>query len=198
MPNIAVIYYSSTGNVHDLAQAVGEGAADRGAEVRVHRVAEQAPEEAIAANEEWKAHLEATKDVPEATLDDLEWSHGYLFGTPTRYGNVAGQLKDFIDQTAPLWQDGKLQDKPAAGFTSVTSPNGGQESTLLSLYQVFMHWGALVAAPGYTHEHQFVAGNPYGVSHWDQDGTKKPDEDTLKAARYLGGRVAGVAERIYG
>ena len=198
MANIAVIYYSSTGNLHELAKAVEEGAKEQGADTRLRKVAETAPAEAIASRDAWKAHLEATKDLPEAELDDLVWADGYLLGTPSRYGNPAAQLKSFIDSVSPAWQNGDLQDKVAAGFTSATTAHGGHESTLLALYTVFMHWGALIAPPGYTDPHQYVVGNPYGASHCDEQGSQLPDEDALKGARYLGGRVAELAQKLRG
>lgn len=115
MTNIAVIYYSSTGNVHALAEAVAEGATKAGAEVRLRRVAELAPAEAIDANDGWRAHADATAAVPVASLDDLRWADGFAFGSPTRYGNVSAQLKQFLDTTGPLWAAGELSDKVATG-----------------------------------------------------------------------------------
>src|SRR3954451_2614953 len=103
MANVAVIYYSSTGNVHALAEALAEGASQAGAEVRLRRVAELAPDTAIDSNPAWRAHLDATSNVPEASHDDLRWADAYAFGTPTRYGNVSAQLKQFLDTTAGLW-----------------------------------------------------------------------------------------------
>jgi NAD(P)H dehydrogenase (quinone) len=194
--NIAIIYYSATGNVYELAGAVEEGAREAGAETRLRKVPELAPEEAIRSREAWAQHRDATQHVPEATLDDLAWADGFAFGTPTRYGNPAAQLKQFIDATGPLWQEGKLGDKVVAGFTSTTTPHGGQESTLLALYNVFMHWGCVLVPPGYTHPNQFVVGNPYGVSHVDEQGQKRPSPETLTAARYLGERIATFAQRL--
>jgi NAD(P)H dehydrogenase (quinone) len=103
---IAVIYYSATGNVHGLAQAVGEGAEHAGAEVRLRHVEELASELLISHNQHWGRHRSRVADAPIATLDDLEWAHGIAFGTPTRFGNVAAQLKQFIDQAGRLWQEG--------------------------------------------------------------------------------------------
>lgn len=193
---MAVIYYSATGNVYELATAVEEGARGVGAETRLRKVRELAPEEAIASNAGWAQHAAETQDVEQATLDDLDWATGYAFGTPTRYGNVTAQLKQFIDQTGPLWAEGKLADKVAAGFTSTTTLHGGQESTLLSLYTVFMHWGAIIVPPGYTRPTQFVTGNPYGASHVDNQGQDRPSEETLQSARYLGERIATFADRL--
>jgi NAD(P)H dehydrogenase (quinone) len=113
MTNLAVIYYSSTGNVHALAEALAEGAVQAGAQVRLRRVAELAPAEAIDSNPAWRAHADATASIPVATHDDLRWADAYAFGTPTRYGNVSAQLKQFLDTTASLWAAGELADKPA-------------------------------------------------------------------------------------
>jgi NAD(P)H dehydrogenase (quinone) len=195
MTNIAVIYYSSTGNVHALAAALAEGASEAGADVRLRRVAELAPDQAIDSNPAWRAHLEATADVPEATHEDLRWADAYAFGTPTRYGNVCAQLKQFIDTTAALWAAGELSDKPVTGFTSAINRHGGNESTLLALYNTMHHWGAILVPPGYTHETFTAAGgNPYGVAH--ASGAGAPGEDTLTAARRQGERLARIASLL--
>jgi NAD(P)H dehydrogenase (quinone) len=192
MTNVAVIYYSATGNVHALALALAEGAEDAGAEVRVGRVAELASPEAIDTNPAWRAHADATAAIPEATHDDLRWADAYAFGTPTRYGNVSSQLKQFLDTTAGLWAAGELADKPVTAFTSAINLHGGNESTLLALYNTMHHWGAIVAAPGYT-DHRFSAagGNPYGTAHPSNEGP--PAEDVLTAARAQGERLARIA-----
>lgn len=194
---VAVVYYSATGNVHALAQAVADGAEGQGAEVRLRRVAELAPDTAIDANPAWRAHTDATRDeVPEATLADLEWATAYAFGTPTRFGNVAAQLKQFIDQTGGLWQAGAFHNKPVTSFTSALNRHGGQESTILSLNNVFYHWGSIIVPPGYTDPLLFPAGgNPYGTS-WPSGSGETPDEATLKAARYQGRRLVDVATRL--
>lgn len=187
---VAVIYYSSTGNVHALARAVEEGAKEAGAEVRLRKVRELAPEEAVKSNPAWHEHALKTRDVEEASLDDLEWADAYVFGTPTRYGNVSSQLKQFIDTTAGLWSEGKLADKVVSGFTSTHELHGGKESTLLSMYNVFYHWGAIVVPMGYTDDSVFAAGgNPYGVSSSDGEGNG-PSEEELAVARYQGRRMA--------
>lgn len=165
MAHIAVIYYSSTGYTHQIASAVAEGARSVGAEVRLRKVPELAAEETIAAKPAWKEHLEATRDVAEATLDDLDWADGFVFGTPTRFGLPSAQLKQFIDTAGPLWAQGKLQDKAVGAFTGAGNLHGGQESTLLALYNTIYHFGGLVVAPGYTDPLKFADGNPYGVSH---------------------------------
>jgi len=195
MANVAVIYYSSTGNIHALAEALAEGASDAGADVRLRRVAELAPDEAIDSNPAWRAHLDATAHIPLATHDDLRWADGYAFGTPTRYGNVSSQLKQFLDTTAGVWAAGELSDKPATAFTSAINRHGGNESTLLALYNTMHHWGAVVIAPGYTHEaFSRAGGNPYGTAHPSGAGT--PGEDVLTAARHQGARLARFAEAL--
>jgi len=191
---VAVIYYSATGNVYKMARAIEEGAKEAGAEVRFRKVHELAPEEAIKSNQGWSDHALMTEDVPEAELDDLEWADAYIFGTPTRFGNVSAQLKQFIDTAGGLWFQGKLADKAVSAFTSASTPHGGQESTIVSLYNVFMHWGSIIVAPGYTDpETAFVVGNPYGVS-----STNEPTEQDLAAARYQGRRVAEKAALLTG
>ncbi|WP_324715555.1 NAD(P)H:quinone oxidoreductase [Carboxydochorda subterranea] len=196
-PKIAVVYYSATGTVYRMARELEAGAREAGAEVRLRRVAELAPPEAIAQNPAWKAHVEATSGVTLASLDDLEWADAYLFGTPTRYGNVASQLKQFMDSTGPLWAQGKLANKVAAGFTSASNPHGGQESTLLALYNVLYHWGCIVVSPGYTDPRVFAAGgNPYGAS-WTANRGQPPLSDAARAAlRHLAERVTQVTRWV--
>jgi NAD(P)H dehydrogenase (quinone) len=195
MTRVAVIHYSATGNVHALAASVADGAAAAGAEVRLRRVAELAPEEAIDRNPAWRAHVEASAGMPVATLEDLSWADAYAFGTPTRYGNVSSQLKQFLDTTASLWAAGELADKPATAFTSAVNAHGGNESTLLALYNTMHHWGAIVVAPGYTHEAFSAAGgNPYGTSHSSGEGP--PTDRELEAAWRQGERLTQVAQRL--
>jgi len=194
--NAAVIYYSATGNVYALARAVVAGAEKAGAEVRLRKVRELAPDEAIASNEGWQAHALETKAVAEAELDDLEWADVVIFGTPTRYGNMAAQLKQFIDTSGPLWAAGKLADKVYSGFTSTGTAHGGQESTLLALYNTYYHWGGIIVPPGYLDPIQFVAGNPYGASHVSANGTNPPGETELAAAEFTGRRAVEVASLL--
>jgi NAD(P)H dehydrogenase (quinone) len=198
MARIAVIYYSATGNVHALAKAVAEGAESAGAEVRVRQVEEIASEMLISQNQYWGRHRAAVSDMPEATLEDLEWADGIAFGTPTRFGNVSAQLKQFMDQAGNLWQAGKLADKLATSFTSSQTEHGGQESTLLALNNTFYHWGMLVVPLGYTvHEVYASGGNPYGASY--TSGRNLPGalpDDVLTVARAQGARLARFAAVI--
>jgi NAD(P)H dehydrogenase (quinone) len=192
MTNVAVIYYSATGTVHALARAVAEGAEQAGSDVRLRRVAELAPAEVIDSMPAWRAHADATADLPIASLEDLRWADAFAFGSPTRFGNICSQLKQFFDTTSQLWVAGELSDKAATGFTSAINTHGGNESTLLALYNTMYHWGAIVVAPGYTDDAVAAAGgNPYGTAY--PSGGGAPTEQTLAAARYQGRRLASIA-----
>ena len=198
MTRIAVIYYSATGNVHALARAVAEGAADEGADVRLRQVAELPPEMQISFKQRWGRHRSDQEDQPNASLEDLEWADGIAFGTPTRFGNVAAQLKAFLDLAGELWERGALVDKVATSFTASQTEHGGQESTILALNNTLYHWGAIVLPLGYTvHEAFNGGGNPYGASYTsDHRVDGQPDEATLVVARGQGARLARVAAAI--
>ena len=193
MAKIAIIYYSATGNAYKVAKAIQEGAEATGAEVRVRKVRELAPPEAIASNKGWESHLVATQLVPEALLGDLEWADGFAFGTPTRFGALSAQLKQFLDTSGPLWMQGKLADKAATAFVGASYPHGGQETTLMTIYNMMYHWGAIIVPPSYTDASVGKAGgNPYGTSYTDPRGGELPEE-LLAAARYQGLRLARYA-----
>ncbi|MCF6464389.1 NAD(P)H:quinone oxidoreductase [Clostridium sp. Cult2] len=193
---LAVIYYSSTGTNYQLAKWAEEGAKETGAEVRVLKVEELAPQVAIDSNPAWKAHAEATKDVPVATNDDLEWADAYIFSTPTRYGNVASQMKQFIDTTGGIWAQGKLTNKVVSAMASAGNSHGGQEATIKNIYTTMMHWGTIIVPPGYTDDSVYKAGgNPYGTSVTvGQEG--KMVEDVEEAVKYQAKRTVMVAEWI--
>ncbi|MEV4575674.1 NAD(P)H:quinone oxidoreductase [Nonomuraea jabiensis] len=192
--NLAIIYYSATGTIHALARAAAEGAEKAGAHVRLRKVAETAPPEAISANPAWGQHIQNTADIVQAGLDDLDWADAVLFGTPTRFGNPASQLRAFIDTTGPLWFQGKLADKVYSAFTASNTAHGGQESTILALGNTFYHWGGIIVPPGYTDPIQFQSGNPYGTSHVTGDGA--PGDVPLDAARYQARRVVDTAASL--
>ncbi|WP_030543914.1 NAD(P)H:quinone oxidoreductase [Streptomyces albus] len=193
---LAVIYYSSTGTNTAVAKEMANAAANAGAEVRLLRVAELAPRAAVESNPAWAANADATADIPEAGPDDMLWADAVIFGSPTRYGNVSSQLKQFIDSLGGLWAEGKLADKVYSGFTSSATLHGGQESTLLALYNTIYHFGGVVVAPGYTDPSKFTDGNPYGTSHVDAQGQNPVDETTLRAARVQAERVVRFARAI--
>jgi NAD(P)H dehydrogenase (quinone) len=187
MAKIAIIYYSSTGHTYRMAESAAEGARAAGAEVRLRKVVELAPDAAIDSNPAWRAHVEATRDIPVATPDDLEWADGFLLGTPTRFGLPAAQLKQFIDQCGGKWFTGQLQNKAAGAFAGAGNQHGGQEATLLALQNIFYHWGSVIVPVGYTDPLLYAAGgNPYG--------NEPLPEAKLAAARYQGQRVARFAD----
>lgn len=193
---LAVIYYSSTGTNYQLAKWAEEAGKEAGAEVKLVKVPETAPKEAIAQNPAWEKHVNETSDVPEVTLDDLEWADSFIFSVPTRYGHVPGQVQQFLDTTGGLWFNGKLANKVVSAMSSAQNPHGGQEATILSLYTTMYHWGAIVAAPGYTDPVTFAAGgNPYGTSVTiDQDGNMK--EDVQGAVKHQAKRTIEVAGKL--
>ncbi|RZU76913.1 NAD(P)H dehydrogenase (quinone) [Micromonospora kangleipakensis] len=193
---VAVIYYSATGITYQMAQSAVEAAGDAGAEVRLRKVRELAPDEAIRSNSGWQAHHLETQDVMEAQLDDLSWADVVIFGSPTRYGMVAAQLKQFIDTTGPLWAQGALANKVYSGFCSTATSHGGQESTLLALFNVFYHWGGVVVTPGYTDPSQFVAGNPYGASHTSNNGETAPDDIARNATALTARRAVQISTAL--
>src|ERR1700712_1202788 len=193
---VAIIYYSATGGVYKLAQAVQEGAEKAGAEGRLRKVHELAPKEAIESNEGWAAHALETQDVAEASAEDILWADAVIFGTPTRYGNVTAQLKQFLDTLGPQWAQGQLANKVYSGFTSTGTAHGGQESTLLALYNTMYHFGGFIVPPGYTDPIKFQEGNPYGASHISANGANPPAELELSSASFSGKRVAEVAAQF--
>lgn len=193
---LAVIYYSMGGTNFQLAKWAEEGGQAAGAEVKVLKVPELAPQSVIDGNPVWKAHLEATKDVPEVKLEDLEWADAIIFSVPTRFGNMPAQMKQFLDTTGGLWAKGKLANKVVSAMTSAQNAHGGQEATILSLYTTMYHWGAIVASPGYTDPVTFESGgNPYGTSVTvGQDG--KMIEDVQAAVKHQAKRTVTVAEWV--
>ncbi|WNF00850.1 NAD(P)H:quinone oxidoreductase [Streptomyces luomodiensis] len=193
---VAVVYYSSTGTIAEVGKQIARYAEKAGAEVRLLKAAELAPQSAIDSNDAWAANAAATADIPVAAPDDVEWADAVIFGTPTRFGNVASQLKQFIDTLGGLWAQGKLADKVYSGFTSSATAHGGQESTLLALYNSFHHFGGLVVAPGYTDPAKFADGNPYGTSHVDAQGNNPVDQTTREAARVQAERIVRITTAL--
>ncbi|MET7861391.1 NAD(P)H:quinone oxidoreductase [Streptomyces sp. NPDC005318] len=190
---VSVIYYSSTGFSAEIAKEIAEAAEKAGAEVRLRKAAELAPEAAIASNEAWAAHAAAGAGIPVATPQDVEWADAVIFGTPTRFGNVSSQLKQFLDTLGGLWAQGRLADKVYSGFVTTATTHGGQESTLLALYNSIHHFGGLVVAPGYTDPVKYIDGNPYGTSHVDGQGNNPVGPQTRDAARHQAERVVRIA-----
>lgn len=193
---LAVIYYSSYGTNHQMASIAAEAAKAVGAEVRLLKAPETAPQSVVAGVDAWAAQAKKTADIPEATPGDMEWANAYLISCGTRFGVMASQMRAFIDTLGGVWGKGGLANKPISAMTSAQNPHGGQESTLLSLYTTAMHWGSIIVAPGYTDEVIFkTGGNPYGYSH-----TQGADfDDNAKAAiGHQTRRLVEVAQKLSG
>ncbi len=185
-PKIAVVFYSTYGTNHKVAQEAARAAEAAGAEVRLRRIAETAPQAVVDGQPAWKAQAEAMADIPVATPDDMDWADGYFFSGPTRFGVIASQVRAFIDTLGGVWFKGGLANKTFTATSSAQNAHGGQEATVLSLYTTVMHWGAIIVAPGYTDPVLYEAGgNPYGYS-----STNGAFGDTDKAA------VAHQAKRL--
>ncbi|MFD4323645.1 NAD(P)H:quinone oxidoreductase [Nocardioides sp. NPDC058538] len=194
---IAIVYYSATGTLHAMAERLASSARAAGAEVRLRQVAELAPKDAIATNQAWQDHVEASGHIEPASPDDVIWADGVLLGTPSRFGNVASQLKQFLDTLGPAWSNGELANKAYAGFTASQTAHGGQESTLLALYNSVYHFGGILVPPGYTDEVKFTDGNPYGVSHVTGGSNDVPlGTAEVAALSHLAERIVDVASRL--
>ena len=193
---LAVIYYSSTGINYKLAKMAEEGALEVGAEVKVLKVQELAPDAAIDSNPAWRANVEATKDIPIATSADLEWADAIIFSMPTRFGNLPSQMKQFLDMQGGIWAQGKLTNKVVSAMASAGNAHGGQEVTIKSLYTSMMHWGAIIVPPGFTDDSIYKAGgNPYGTSVTQgKDGNMV--EDVKDAVKHQAKRTVEVASWI--
>ncbi len=201
MTKLAIIYYSATGHGTSMAKRVAAAGESAGAEVRVRHVAETRDPESFAHNPAWTANYQATKDLPAASGDDIVWADAVIFGSPTRFGSVAAQLRNFLDSLGGLWADGKLANKVYAAFTSANTLHGGQESTLLTLYVTLMHFGGFIVAPGYTDPLKYIDGNPYGASlvatHDNiTEFDSEADQATANALDHLARRVVSTAARL--
>lgn len=192
---LAIIFYTTYGTNHQMAEVAAEAAKAGGADVRLRRVPETAPADVVNGQEAWKAQLEKMQDIPEVTHDDMKWADAYMFSAPTRYGVVASQLRAFIDTLGPLWLEGELADKAMSAMSSAQNAHGGQEATILSLYTTFMHWGAILVPPGYTDKAIYAAGgNPYGTT---VTATGDPITDESKRAiRHQTQRLVKIAAQL--
>ncbi len=201
---ILVVYYSSYGHLFKMAQAVEAGAkgvADT--DVRLRRVAElESAGKHMSAQPAYVAAQEAQQHVPVATNDDLRWADGICFGTPTRYGNMAAQMKQYIDGTGGLWLKGELEDKAAGVFVGTSTIHGGQETTIITSMIPLLHLGMVLVGTPYGQNPQILTvegmgGSPYGPGTLaGNDGSRQPHEDELTTARNLGSRVARVAAQL--
>jgi NAD(P)H dehydrogenase (quinone) len=200
---ILIVYYSMYGHVYRLAEAVAEGAKEiEGAEVEMRRVPETLSTEILAK----MGALEAQKSfahVPICTVDELASADAIIFGTPTRFGNMCGQMRQFLDATGQLWAKGKLVGKVGSVFTSSATQHGGQESTILSFHITLLHHGMIVVGLPYTFQGQMrideiTGGSPYGVSTIaGGQGERMPSENELAGARFQGKHVAMIASKVW-
>jgi NAD(P)H dehydrogenase (quinone) len=199
MAKVLVLYYSSYGHIETMAQAVAEGARSAGAEVVIKRVPELVPEAVAKAS-----HFKIDQAAPIATVDELPDYDAIIFGVPTRFGNMAAQMKNFLDQTGALWFAGKLVGKVGSVFSSTATQHGGQESTILSTHTVLLHQGMVIVGLPYTWAGQMkldeiTGGSPYGATTIaGGDGSRQPSENELAAARFQGKHVATIAAKLAG
>lgn len=197
MTNILVLYYSSYGHIETMANAVAEGVKEAGCEVAVKRVPELVPAEVAK-----KSGFKLDQPAPIATIDELVDYDAIIFGTPTRYGNMTAQMKNFIDQTGALWFAGKFIGKVGSVFTSTGSQHGGQESTILSFQTVLYHLGMVVVGLPYSFEGQMslneiLGASPYGAATIaGSDNSRLPSDLELEGARFQGKHVAGIAAKL--
>jgi NAD(P)H dehydrogenase (quinone) len=198
MAKVLVLYYSMYGHIETMAKAVAEGARSvAGTEVTIKRVPELMPEEAAR-----KAGVKLNQEAPVATVDELANYDAIIFGTPTRFGNMAAQMRNFLDQTGRLWMAGSLIGKVGSVFTSSATQHGGQETTIISFHTTLLHHGMIIVGVPYSCQEQMTmseitGGSPYGASTLaGGDGKRQPSENELKIARFQGSHVAGVAKKL--
>ena len=201
---ISVVFYSMYGHIYRMAEAVAEGARSvKGAEVKLVQVPETLPAEVI----EKMGAVEAKKafaKVPIATLDDLSGADAVIFGTPTRFGNMCGQMRAFLDSTGGLWVQGSLIGKAGSVFTSSNTQHGGQESSILSFHITLLHQGMVIVGMPYSEKRQMTmdeitGGSPYGASTIaGADGSRMPSGNELAMARFQGAHVAAIAAKLSG
>jgi NAD(P)H dehydrogenase (quinone) len=201
MTRVKIVFYSMYGHIYRMAEAVAEGVREvPGAEAVLLQVPELVSAEALAKSGADKAR-EAFAHVPVATPDDLVDADAVIFGTPTRFGNMCAQMRNFLDQTGAVWVQGKLIGKVGSVFASSATQHGGQESTLLSTHITLLHHGMVVAgipfsAPDLKGVDEVSGGSPYGATTIVGDGKRQPSERELRLARFQGAHVARLAARL--
>jgi NAD(P)H dehydrogenase (quinone) len=199
MAKVLVLYYSSYGHIETMAGAVAEGARSAGAQVDIKRVPELVPPEVAKAS-----HFKVDQAAPIATVDELPNYDAIILGVPTRFGNMAAQMKNFLDQTGGLWFTGKLVGKVGSVFASTATQHGGQESTILSTHTVLLHHGMVLVGLPYAWAGQMkldevTGGSPYGATTISGgDGSRQPSANELEGARWQGRHVAEIAAKLAG
>src|ERR1700761_8105559 len=198
MAKILIAFYSRTGTIEGLAKAVAEGAESAGAEVRLRRARELIGHDIMSSVPGWKESAEAMNArYAEPTLEDATWADGIVFGTPTRFGSVASELKAYIDGMGGLWAKGALNGKAGAAFTGSVTPHGGNESTIISMYNPMAHLGLIIVPTGFADGVMFKgAGSPYGASVVSGNPPSGPTAEELDVARFLGRRVTQIARKL--
>jgi NAD(P)H dehydrogenase (quinone) len=201
---ILIVFYSTYGHIYRMAEAVAEGARSvKGAEVKVLQVEETIPKDIL----EKIGAAEAKKKfahIPVAKPDDLADADAVIFGCPTRFGNMTGQMRNFLDQTGAIWAKGALIGKVGSVFTSSGAQHGGQESTILSFHITLLHHGMIIVGVPYSEQRQRImdeitGGSPYGASTIvGPDGKRMPSENELAIARFQGKHVAEITQRLVG
>lgn len=198
MAKILVLYYSSYGHIETMAGAVAEGARQvAGAEVTIKRVPELVPEEIAR-----KAHIKLDQAAPIATVDELPEYDAIIFGTPTRFGGMAAQMRNFLDQTGGLWAKGALVGKVGSVFASTATQHGGQETTITSFHTTLLHHGMVIvglpySAPGLVKMDEVTGGSPYGATTMaGADGSRQPSANELELASFQGRHVAEIATKL--
>jgi NAD(P)H dehydrogenase (quinone) len=199
---VQVVFYSMYGHVWRLAEAVAEGAREvPGAAVKLFQVAELAPPDVLEKSGA-KAARAAFAHVPLAAVEDLAAADAILFGTPTRFGNMCAQMRNFLDQTGALWMKGALVGKVAGVFTSTASQHGGQETTITSFHSTLLHHGMVIVGVPYAEQRllnmeEISGGTPYGASTITKgDGSRQPSANELAIARFQGRHTAQIAARL--
>ncbi|HEV2573168.1 NAD(P)H:quinone oxidoreductase [Methylocella sp. CPCC 101449] len=199
MAKVLVLYYSAYGHIEKMAEAVAEGARAAGATVDIKRVPELVPEEIAK-----KSYYKLDQKAPIATIDDLANYDAIIVGTGTRFGRMASQMANFLDQAGGLWAKGALNGKVGAAFTSTATQHGGQETTLFSIITNLLHFGLVIVGLNYGYAGQMkldevVGGAPYGATTiTGGDGSRQPSDVELEGARYQGRQVAEVAKKLFG
>jgi NAD(P)H dehydrogenase (quinone) len=195
--NVLIAFYSRNGSTEALAQGIAEGAKSEGADVRLRRVRDIVSETIMAKVPGWKENADRMNARYEAPSEaDAEWADAIIFGSPTRFGNVSAELKSFVDSLGGLWFQGKLVGKAGSGFTSTSSPHGGNESTIITMYNFMAHLGFIIVPLGYADPAVFAAGTPYGASSVSGQNNTPPSPQDLEVARFQGRRVAQVGSAL--
>lgn len=199
---IQIIFYSMYGHIHKMAEAVAEGAREvEGAEVALYQVAELVPEAALERTGA-KAARQVFAHIPEAVPDQMAEADAIIFGTPTRFGNMCAQMRNFLDRTGQLWVRGGLVGKVGSVFASTATQHGGQETTITSFHTTLLHHGMIIVGVPYAEERllnmtEISGGSPYGASTLaGSDGSRQPTENELAIARFQGRRVAQIARKL--